>query len=146
MFRLSSGFNSLGCVSLLKLQSKRILLGSSHSEPAAPESDAPKPPQGRRTVPSPPLRKVLLIPVFDQGFKGGVGTVLCRLKLHFALLTESNFSSQSAYARAIALTTSASRHPYPLSTIRVLIESLALFRCETWQHQPTTPCGGCRGV
>jgi len=48
--------------------------------------------EGPSRLPSPPLRKVLRVPVFDQrGGKGGVGTLLRRLKQHFAFFTESDF-------------------------------------------------------
>jgi len=50
----------------------------------------PNPREGPNRLPSPPLRKVVLILVFDQkGFKGGVGTLLRRLKPHFAFYAES---------------------------------------------------------
>ncbi|HIK17475.1 MAG TPA: hypothetical protein IGS53_19600 [Leptolyngbyaceae cyanobacterium M33_DOE_097] len=51
--------------------------------------------------------------------KGEVGTLLRRLKRHFAFYAEPAFSAQMALAKAIALTTSASRHPSPLSAIEL---------------------------
>jgi len=50
----------------------------------------PNPREGPNRLPSPPLRKVSLVPVFDQkGVKGGVETLLRRLKPHFAFYAES---------------------------------------------------------
>jgi len=73
---------------------KKAFSKSRFSESVILGGAPPNPQRGDDRFPSPPLRKVLLISVFDKkGDKGGVGTLLRRLKPHFAFYAESGLAA-----------------------------------------------------
>jgi len=98
------------------------------SEPAILGGVAPKPPRGDDPPPlASPAEGVADSSVWKKGVKGGVRTLLRRLKPHLALFTKSDSLVQTAFSKAIALVPSASPHPCFLKAIEVFILLPATF-------------------